>query len=151
MGAGREAAMAGGYGEHWNTAEQILDGDLEAAAVAGAGAAGETLGLPGLGGSLNNVMEGDYTEALGATFLGAAGGLLGGPIGATLGEFAGGFIGEGLGDLGVDDAFEWAGGAAGDAATWTGGAAEDAADWVGGAAEDAGEVAVEVLEDLWPF
>ena len=32
-----------------------------------------------------------------------------------------------------------------------GGAAEDAADWVGGAAEDAGEVAVEVLEDLWPF
>ena len=58
VGAGREAAMAGGYGEHWNTAEQILDGDLEAAAVAGAGAAGETLGLPGLGGSLKNALRG---------------------------------------------------------------------------------------------
>lgn len=142
-GAGEEALRAGGYGDYYDTADKIVQGDVEAAAVQGADLAGSAVGLTGVGGSVENALDGSYTEALVSTALGAAGATLGGPILGAAGQWLGSAVGKGLSDIGADKAFEAIGDAAGDAGEAIIGAGED----VVNAAGDAGEAIIEGAGD----
>lgn len=150
LGAAKAAAEAGGYADYYNTIEHIGKGNWEEAAVAAGGAVGGSIGVPGLGGTVDAALNERYTEATLAAAGGAAGATVAGPIGATLGEFGGRYLGSWLGAIGVDDAFKWAGGAAGDAAEAAVGAGEDIIEGAGEIIEDGAEVFVDTLEDLNP-
>jgi hypothetical protein len=148
VGAAEEAARAGGYGDYYDTADKIAQGDLEGAAVGGAGIVGEAAGLTGLGGSVEDVFEGNYVEGLGSAALGAAGVVLGGPIVGAAGELLGSTLGGALGDLGADKAFDYAAVAAVDVAEGAVNLAGDVIDGAGQVVTDVAEGAGEVIEDV---
>ena len=87
-GAAEEAARAGGYGEAYDAGDKLIKGDLEGAAVSGAEAAATLAGIPGGGGVVQNLADGDVGEAAVTGLFVGAGATLGGPIGAKVGEFA---------------------------------------------------------------